>query len=172
MISSRSIDPTLLCVSRLPGTAAGRVSASPRAAGKLVQCGGDAAWIHRPRRCAPTNGPRRARWDCGHCLFDPYERYRFRDALCTSGRGTRQRRPTVTTGGTRVDFRVIDTYPIPRFWCWIGPHYLLERIFGEYFWLWFAAFVNILLYPFLYFTLRGNIDVDPTNWRRVSASLH
>ncbi|KAG8903040.1 hypothetical protein FRB99_003811 [Tulasnella sp. 403] len=56
--------------------------------------------------------------------------------------------------------------PTP-FWCWIGPSFLWERIVGEYFWLWFCAMINILLYPFLFFTLRGNIDVDPSNWRRI-----
>ncbi|KAG8857234.1 hypothetical protein FRB96_005909 [Tulasnella sp. 330] len=56
--------------------------------------------------------------------------------------------------------------PTP-FWCWIGPSYLWERIFGEYFWLWFCALVNVVAYPFLFFTLRGNIEVDPTNWRRI-----
>ncbi|KAG8941710.1 hypothetical protein FRC04_004123 [Tulasnella sp. 424] len=57
--------------------------------------------------------------------------------------------------------------PTP-FWCWIGSHYLGERIAGEYFWLWFCAFTSIVLYPFLFFMLRGNIDVDPDNWRRIS----
>ncbi|KAG8960643.1 hypothetical protein FRC00_014499 [Tulasnella sp. 408] len=43
-----------------------------------------------------------------------------------------------------------------------------ERIAGEYMWLWLSAFASILLYPFLFFMLRGNIDVDPNNWRRIS----
>lgn len=60
--------------------------------------------------------------------------------------------------------------PTP-FWCWISSKYMIERIFGEYFWLWSSAVLNIILYPFLFFTLRGNIDVDPGNWRRVSLSL-
>ncbi|KIO16181.1 hypothetical protein M407DRAFT_233327, partial [Tulasnella calospora MUT 4182] len=55
--------------------------------------------------------------------------------------------------------------PTP-FWCWIGSHYMGERIAGEYFWLWFCAFASIVLYPFLFFMLRGNIDVDPNNWTR------
>ncbi|KAG8927978.1 hypothetical protein FRC03_003648 [Tulasnella sp. 419] len=56
--------------------------------------------------------------------------------------------------------------PTP-FWCWIKEQHMPERIAGEYFWLWFCAILNIILYPFLFFTLRGNIDVDPTNWRRI-----
>ncbi|KAG8997283.1 hypothetical protein FRB93_000416 [Tulasnella sp. JGI-2019a] len=56
--------------------------------------------------------------------------------------------------------------PTP-YWCWIGPNYLWERIFGEYFWLWFCALINFIAYPFLFFTLRGNIEVDPSNWKRI-----
>lgn len=61
--------------------------------------------------------------------------------------------------------------PTP-YWCWISGKFDAERIAGEYFWLWFAAFVNIILYTLLFFRVRGNITVDPLNWRRVRFKWH
>lgn len=57
---------------------------------------------------------------------------------------------------------------LSRFWCWIGSKYEAERIAGEYFWLWACALISIVLYLILFFRLRGNIDVDPDDWKRVS----
>jgi hypothetical protein len=51
-------------------------------------------------------------------------------------------------------------YVATPFWCWINSKYLGARIAGEYFWLWFTAAVNVVLYIPLFFYLRGNIDVD------------
>jgi len=53
--------------------------------------------------------------------------------------------------------------PTP-FWCWIGSAYKAERIAGEYFWLWFALFMSVLLYVPLFFWARGNLSVDPKCW--------
>ncbi|PVF93527.1 hypothetical protein CPB86DRAFT_674884, partial [Serendipita vermifera] len=66
------------------------------------------------------------------------------------------------------DNTTIDNFFTPTpYWCWISGHFNDERIAGEYFWLWFAAFLSILLYTLLYFRVRGNITVDPLDWRRV-----
>ena len=56
--------------------------------------------------------------------------------------------------------------PTP-YWCWISNDFNAERITAEYLWLWFAAFSSIILYTFLFFRVRGNITVDPHDWRRV-----
>jgi hypothetical protein len=62
----------------------------------------------------------------------------------------------------------IDSFFTPTpYWCWISGHFGPERIAGEYFWLWFAAFSSIALYTLLFFRVRGNITVDPLDWRRV-----
>lgn len=55
--------------------------------------------------------------------------------------------------------------PTP-YWCWISSAFLAERIMGEYLWLWLAAFTSIILYSLLFFRLRGNIWVDPMDWRK------
>ena len=60
--------------------------------------------------------------------------------------------------------------PTP-YWCWISGSDA-ERIVGEYLWLWIAALLSILLYTLLFFRLRGNIQVDPLNWKRIHVRLH
>ena len=57
------------------------------------------------------------------------------------------------------------------YWCWIGGGDA-ERIMGEYLWLWMAALLSIFLYKLLFFRLRGNIQVDPLDWRRIHIRLH
>jgi hypothetical protein len=61
--------------------------------------------------------------------------------------------------------------PTP-YWCWISGGFDAERIAGEYFWLWTAALSSIFLYTLLFFRLRGNIQVDPQNWKRIRIRLH
>ncbi|KAG8764769.1 hypothetical protein FRC12_007900 [Ceratobasidium sp. 428] len=48
----------------------------------------------------------------------------------------------------------------PTVRCWISQQYTDERLAGEYVWLWFAGFGNLLLYIPLFFILRGNIKWD------------
>lgn len=43
---------------------------------------------------------------------------------------------------------------------------------GEYFWLWITAVLSIFLYTLLFFRLRGNIQVDLQNWKRIRVRLH
>jgi hypothetical protein len=61
--------------------------------------------------------------------------------------------------------------PAP-YWCWISGHFNAERIAGEYFWLWLAAFASIALYSLLFLRVRGNITVDPQDWRQVRFKWH
>ncbi|EJD34843.1 hypothetical protein AURDEDRAFT_75800, partial [Auricularia subglabra TFB-10046 SS5] len=56
--------------------------------------------------------------------------------------------------------------PTP-YWCWISARYPKERFSAEYFWLWSAALLSILLYIPLFFVIRGNITVDPQHWWRI-----
>ena len=44
--------------------------------------------------------------------------------------------------------------------CWITDNYQLERIALEYFWLWLAAFFNILIYVFLALVIKGIVVVE------------
>jgi len=60
--------------------------------------------------------------------------------------------------------------PVP-YWCWISAGDV-EQIFGEYFWLWIAMASSATLYTLLFFRLRGNIQVDPQNWKRIRVKLH
>ncbi|KAF8262435.1 hypothetical protein EI94DRAFT_1808789 [Lactarius quietus] len=48
------------------------------------------------------------------------------------------------------------------YWCWIGPSssFKLERIAGEYVWMWFALFASVILYIPLYFWSKGRLSVD------------
>ncbi|KAL4263660.1 hypothetical protein AB1N83_005424 [Pleurotus pulmonarius] len=46
------------------------------------------------------------------------------------------------------------------YWCWINESYPKERIGLEYFWLWAAAFIQIILYVFLALVLRGLVVVE------------
>ena len=60
--------------------------------------------------------------------------------------------------------------PVP-YWCWISGGDA-ERIMGEYLWLWFALLSSMLFYTLLFLRLRGNIQVDPRNWKHVRFRLH
>ncbi|KLO18373.1 hypothetical protein SCHPADRAFT_993599 [Schizopora paradoxa] len=53
------------------------------------------------------------------------------------------------------------------FWCWVGPNYGGERIAGEYFWLWLALFVAILVYVPLFMWHQGYISIDEKIWWKV-----
>ncbi|KIM24225.1 hypothetical protein M408DRAFT_242992 [Serendipita vermifera MAFF 305830] len=67
----------------------------------------------------------------------------------------------------------LDAFYTPTpYWCWISGEFDAERITAEYLWLWIAAFASIILYTFLFFRVRGNITVDPQNWRRIRFKLH
>ncbi len=59
--------------------------------------------------------------------------------------------------------------PVP-YWCWISGGDL-ERILGEYLWLGIGVLVSVVLYTLLFFRLRGNILVDPQNWKNIHVQL-
>ncbi|EIN11601.1 hypothetical protein PUNSTDRAFT_25580, partial [Punctularia strigosozonata HHB-11173 SS5] len=60
--------------------------------------------------------------------------------------------------------------PTP-FWCWIGGKgdtYLVDKIFGEYLWLWITLLVSTIVYIPLFFLSRGYITVSQTHWWKFS----
>ncbi|KAI9463567.1 hypothetical protein BJY52DRAFT_921209 [Lactarius psammicola] len=59
--------------------------------------------------------------------------------------------------------------PTP-YWCWIGPEYKLERLAGEYIWMWIALFASVIMYIPLYFWTKGRLSVDPDKWYKFRLS--
>jgi len=55
-------------------------------------------------------------------------------------------------------------YEAPTYWCWIGDKYRYQQLFGEYFWFWVTLIVSFVAYIPLYFSIRGNLSVDPDVW--------
>ncbi|KAI9442154.1 hypothetical protein H4582DRAFT_2072711 [Lactarius indigo] len=53
--------------------------------------------------------------------------------------------------------------PTP-YWCWISPEYKLERLAGEYVWMWIALFASVIMYLPLYFWTKGRLSVDSDKW--------
>jgi hypothetical protein len=53
-----------------------------------------------------------------------------------------------------------------KFWCWIGPSFIIERFAVFYIWVWLAFFFSIILYTALFFLVRGNVTVDEGTWWR------
>jgi hypothetical protein len=51
-----------------------------------------------------------------------------------------------------------------QFWCWIGKYYIIQRLFGEYFWMWSALLLSFLLYIPLFFWSRGYLSPDNHVW--------
>jgi hypothetical protein len=45
----------------------------------------------------------------------------------------------------------LNTDTVLLVWCWIGPDYRLERLAGEFVWMWTALFASSIMYPPLYF---------------------
>ena len=69
-------------------------------------------------------------------------------------------------------FPLVSPFQSPTpYWCWIGSGFDVERIVGEYLWLWTALLSSIFFYTLLFFRLRGNIHVDPQNWKRIRIRL-
>ncbi|KAA1473969.1 hypothetical protein DENSPDRAFT_780811 [Dentipellis sp. KUC8613] len=55
--------------------------------------------------------------------------------------------------------------PTP-YWCWIGQQWAIERIFGEYLWLWITLGTSIVVYIPLFLWSQGVISVDENRWWR------
>jgi len=53
--------------------------------------------------------------------------------------------------------------PTP-YWCWIGPEYKLERLAGEYVWIWITLIASVIMYIPLYFWTKGRLSIDPEKW--------
>ncbi|KAJ8520137.1 hypothetical protein ONZ45_g3019 [Pleurotus djamor] len=47
------------------------------------------------------------------------------------------------------------------YWCWITEDFAQERIALEYFWMWLAAFTNIVIYILLALLVKGHIIFPP-----------
>jgi len=66
---------------------------------------------------------------------------------------------------------LIPSFQSPSpYWCWISGGDA-ERLVGEYAWLWLAGCSSGFLYTLLFFRLRGNIQVDPRDWKRIHVRL-
>ncbi|KZV92206.1 hypothetical protein EXIGLDRAFT_769185 [Exidia glandulosa HHB12029] len=57
--------------------------------------------------------------------------------------------------------------PTP-FWCWISAAYHHEREPAFYLWLWSSTGLSILLYVPMFLRIRGNLEVDPSRFWRIS----
>ncbi|KAI9453542.1 hypothetical protein BJY52DRAFT_1088953, partial [Lactarius psammicola] len=53
--------------------------------------------------------------------------------------------------------------PTP-YWCWINSKYNVERLGGEYVWIWIALFASVIMYIPLYFWTKGRLSTDPKKW--------
>ncbi|KAH9040681.1 hypothetical protein EDB85DRAFT_2169481 [Lactarius pseudohatsudake] len=60
--------------------------------------------------------------------------------------------------------------PTP-YWCWIADKYKLERLAGEYIWLWIALSASVIMYIPLYFWMNGRrLSTDPKKWYKFRLS--
>jgi hypothetical protein len=46
----------------------------------------------------------------------------------------------------------------------MGKYYIVQRLFGEYFWMWSALLLSFLLYIPLFFWSRGYLSPDNQVW--------
>ncbi|KLO14640.1 hypothetical protein SCHPADRAFT_939323 [Schizopora paradoxa] len=53
------------------------------------------------------------------------------------------------------------------FWCWVGPDFAQDRIWGEYFWLWLTLFVSFAVYVPLFLWNQGYLSIDEKHWWKV-----
>ncbi|KAF8521444.1 hypothetical protein BU17DRAFT_64935 [Hysterangium stoloniferum] len=58
-------------------------------------------------------------------------------------------------------------YSPSPYWCFISSQFTLERVVGEYAWLWLTALVSLLLYVLLFFFLRGNLVYNEKSWKKL-----
>ncbi|KAJ4486000.1 hypothetical protein J3R30DRAFT_3819194, partial [Lentinula aciculospora] len=58
-----------------------------------------------------------------------------------------------------------DYYGDTQYWCWITGHYGFERIALEYFWLWLAAFINLVCYGIMALVVKGVLIVEGVRFR-------
>jgi len=61
-----------------------------------------------------------------------------------------------------------DYYGNTQYWCWITSQYPAQRIALEYFWMWFTALLNIVLYVPIALVLKGIITVRGIHVRLLS----
>ncbi|KIK70868.1 hypothetical protein GYMLUDRAFT_148385 [Collybiopsis luxurians FD-317 M1] len=60
-----------------------------------------------------------------------------------------------------------DYYGNTQYWCWITSSYGFERIALEYFWMWLAAFINLLCYGIMALVVKGALVADGTRFRYI-----
>ncbi|KAJ3854086.1 hypothetical protein EV368DRAFT_63564 [Lentinula lateritia] len=65
-----------------------------------------------------------------------------------------------------------DYYGNTEYWCWITGHYGFERIALEYFWLWLAAFINLVCYGIMALVVKGILVVDGRRFRFIGWKGH
>jgi hypothetical protein len=51
-----------------------------------------------------------------------------------------------------------------QYWCWMGKYYIVQKLFAEYFWVWSALFLSIVLYIPLFFWSLGYLTPDKQVW--------
>ncbi|KAN0133553.1 hypothetical protein V8E53_008721 [Lactarius tabidus] len=61
--------------------------------------------------------------------------------------------------GIHKDFET----PTP-YWCWIGSKYDVDRLVGEYLWMWIALFASVVMYVPVHFWMKGYLSVDDKKW--------
>ncbi|EIN11603.1 hypothetical protein PUNSTDRAFT_131762, partial [Punctularia strigosozonata HHB-11173 SS5] len=60
--------------------------------------------------------------------------------------------------------------PTP-FWCWIGGkgnQYIVDKLVGEYLWMWLTLIISLVAYIPLFLLSRGYISVHPVQWWKFS----
>ena len=101
------------------------------------------------------------------CVGDSYSRLSFRGTLgwYWEWRSQEPRGPhTRTYFGSFHRHELTPTRS--SYWCWIGPDYKLERLAGEYVWIWIALFASVFMYIplFIKFWTQGRLSIDPEKW--------
>jgi hypothetical protein len=61
-----------------------------------------------------------------------------------------------------------NVYRPSPYWCSFGKYYLVQKLFGEYFWIWLALLISALLYIPLFLWRRRYITLNPNVWWRCS----
>jgi len=56
-------------------------------------------------------------------------------------------------------------FGISGYWCWITDGYSVQRVALEYIWMFISAFVSLVMYSAVFFSLRGNLVVSGGQFR-------
>jgi hypothetical protein len=74
-----------------------------------------------------------------------------------------------------MSFQTLLTFPSPltlsnQYWCWISDRFNVERMAGEYVWIWIALFASIVLNIPVFLYVTGRLLVD-ANWPYVHVTF-